>query len=106
MGLGLAQSEGQAVPGLPRIGLLRAEDKEPLVFPLRHDAGGAAAALPVAHRAFPGLVWWIEHGLGRRKGWQHTRHLFGRQAGRDQKLSRSVFEGPIGQHPASRHYPR
>ena len=56
VGLGLAQSKLQAVHGLQRIGLLVDEDKEQLVFRLRQDAFGAAAALALAHLAFPGLV--------------------------------------------------
>ena len=64
VGLGLAQIELQAVHDLQWIGLLVDEDEEQLVFHLRQDAFGAAAALALAYLAFPGLVWWIEDGIG------------------------------------------
>ena len=91
VGLWLAQIKLQAVHGLQRIGLLVDEDEEQLVFHLWQDALGAAAALALAHLAFPGLVWWIEYGLGRGIGRQHTHKLFVRQSGRGQELSRSVL---------------
>ena len=91
VGLGLAQSAWQAVHGVQWIGLLVDEDEEQLVFHLRQDAFGAAAALALAHLAFPGLVWRREYGRGRSKGRQHTRTLVVRQSGRGQDLSRSVL---------------
>ena len=81
----------EAVHGVQWIGLLVDEDEEQLVFHLRQEAFGAAAALALAHLAFPGLVWRIEEGRGRSKGRQHTRKLVVRQSGRSQKLSRSVL---------------
>src|SRR5438128_4073795 len=106
VGLGLAQIELQAVHGLQRIGLLVDEDEEQLVCHLRQDAFGAAAALALAHLAFPGLVWRIEEGIGRSKGRQHTRKLVVSQSGRGQELSWSVLYGQIGEHTTSIHYPR
>ena len=91
VGLGLAQITLQAVHGLQRIGLLVDEDEEQLIFHLRQDAFGAAAALALAHLAFPGLVWRIEEGIGRSKGRQHTRKLVVSQSGRGQELSWSVL---------------
>ena len=89
--LWLAQIELQAVHGLQRMSLLVDEEEEQLVFPLRQDAFGAAAALALASLAFPGLVWRREDGIGRHKGRQHTRKLCVRQSGRGQELSRSVL---------------
>ena len=82
VGLRLAQINLQAVHGLQRIGLLVDEDEEQLVFHLEQNAFGTAAALAVAHLAFPGLVWRIKYGIGRSKGRQHTRKLVVRESGR------------------------
>ena len=67
--------------GLQRIGLLGDEDEAQLVFHLAQNAFGTAAALAVAHLAFPGLVWRIEDGLGRSKGRPHTRKFVVRESG-------------------------
>ena len=91
VGLGLAQLELQAVHGLQRIGLLVDKDKEQLVFHLRQAAFGAAAALALAHLAFPSLLWRIENSIGRSKGREQTRKLVVCQSGRGEELSRSVL---------------
>ncbi len=56
VGLGLAQIEVQAVPGLQRTGLLIDENEEQRVFHRWQDALGATAGLPLAHLALQGLV--------------------------------------------------
>ncbi len=89
--LGLTPLEWQTVHRLQRIGLLVDEEEEQLVFPVRQNAFGAAAALALASLAFPRLVWRIAYGIGGSKGRQYTRKLFVRQAGRGQELSRSVL---------------
>src|SRR5207247_1336432 len=71
--------------------LLGDADEKQLVFHLEQNAFGTAAALAVAHLAFPGLVWRIEYGIGRSKGRQHTRKLVVCQSGRGEELSRSVL---------------
>jgi hypothetical protein len=91
VGLWLAQSAWKPCMVCSWIGLLVDEDEEQRVFHLRQEAFGAAAALALAHLAFPGLVWRREYGRGRSKGRQHTRTLVVRQSGRGQDLSRSVL---------------
>ena len=91
VGLGLAQLEVQAVHGLERMRLLIDKNKEPLVFPRRQDAFGAATDLPLAFLPLPRLVRWIQRCIGRSKRREPTHKLCMRQAGRGQKLSRSVL---------------
>ena len=91
VGRGLAQPELPAVHRLPRARLLIDKNKEQLVCHLRQDAVGAATDLPLAHLPLPGLVRWIQRCLGRSKRREQTHELCMRQAGRGQKLSRSVL---------------
>src|SRR6267143_7017310 len=85
--LRLTQLELQPVHRLQRIGLLVDKDEEQLIFHVRQNAFGAAAALALAYLAFPGLVWRIVYSIGGSKGRPYTRKLFVRQAGRGEELA-------------------
>ena len=91
VGLGLAQPELQAGHRLERIRLLVDKEEEQLVCHLRQDAFGAATDLPLAFLPLPRLVRWIQRCIGRSKRREPTHKLCMRQAGRGQKLSRSVL---------------
>ncbi len=105
-GLGVAEFKVQAVQGLQRIRLLIDAEEQQLIDHLRQAALGPTAPLPLAPLAFPCLVWRIADGIGRRKRGHQARKFCGRQARRGQQLSRSILSRRIGQHLASRHYPR
>ena len=105
-GLGLAQLEVQAVHGLERIRLLIDKHKEPLVFPRRQDAFGAATDLPLAYLACDGLIRGIEGRIGSEKRWQQPHKLFVCQSGCSEKLSRSGLQGSVGSHAVIIYYSR
>ena len=90
-GLGLAQPAWQAVHRLERIRLLVDKEEEQRVCHLRQEAVGAATDLPLAFLPLPRLVRWLQRCIGRRKRREQTHKLCMRQAGRGQKLSRSVL---------------
>jgi hypothetical protein len=91
VGLGLAQTELQAVHRLQRVGLLIDQDEQQLIGYLRQDAFGSATDLALAHVAFQGLVRRIQCPIGGGKRRQQTGKFFVRQSGCSQKISGSVF---------------
>src|SRR5256885_15364718 len=93
--LGLTQPKVQAVHGLQGVGLLIDEDKKQFVFHLGQAAFGAAAQLPLAYFAVPGLVQRITSGRSRDKRRQHTQKLLVGQSSRGEKISWSVLQSSV-----------
>ena len=89
--LGWTQPQVQAGQGVQGGGLLRDEEKPPWVFPLGPAALGAAAHLPLAAWAVPGLVQRLTRRLSRAKRRQHTQTLLGGPSSRGEEIAWSVL---------------